>query len=265
MSGTIVTSADGTTLEARWSGNGTPLVLVHGGTGNLDTFALVEQHFAERHAVCTYSRRGRGGSGDGDDYSLDREIEDVLAVLAAVGDDVHLVGHSLGALYCLLAAAQTSALRSLTLYEPPVRMDRCDPDIIQAVQAALDDGDPDRALARFFPVADITDEEAAILRTLEPVWERMRDGVRTIPREARSSRDDHRAHLPAIHPPDAPALYLYGEETNAPIYATPDEVARTLPDAQYQGFAGQHHLAIAFAPDAFAEAVLAFTGAHNSD
>ena len=142
---TTITSADGTTLAARHSGHGSPMVLVHGAIGSLETFALIEGLLAERHSVWVYSRRGRGGSGDGPHYGLDREVEDVLAVLAAAGDHAHLLGHSGGAMYCLLAATQRPSLRSLVLYEPPFHGDRFDPNLVDAVQAALDAGDPDRA------------------------------------------------------------------------------------------------------------------------
>ena len=115
-----ITSTDGTKLAARWSGNGSPMVLVHGALGDLDDFALVEGLLAERHSVWVYSRRGRGGSGDGPDYAVQREVEDVLAVVAAAGDGAHLVGHSFGAVCCLFAATRSPSLRSLVLYEPPL-------------------------------------------------------------------------------------------------------------------------------------------------
>jgi pimeloyl-ACP methyl ester carboxylesterase len=129
------------------------MVLVHGAMGSLETFAPIERLLAERHSVWVYSRRGRGGSGDGPDYGLDREVEDVLAILAAAGDHAHLVGHSGGAMYCLFAATQRPSLRSLVLYEPPLRGDRFDPIVVDGVQAALDGGDPDRALDIFFRAA----------------------------------------------------------------------------------------------------------------
>ena len=145
MPDTTVPSADGTELAVRRSGQGSPIVLVHGTNGDLDTFALVEGLLAERHSVWVYSRRGRGGSGDGSDYALGREVEDVLAVLQAAGGNAHLLGHSGGALYCLFAATETASLRSLVLYEPPFKLDRLDPSRIDEVQSALDAGDPDRA------------------------------------------------------------------------------------------------------------------------
>jgi pimeloyl-ACP methyl ester carboxylesterase len=256
---TTITSADGTELAARRSGQGSPIVLVHGANGDLDTFALIEESLAERHSVWVYSRRGRGGSGDGPDYSVDREVDDVLAVLDAAGDRAHLVGHSGGAIYCLLAAMRAPALRSLVLYEPPLRFDRMDPRVIDEAQAALDAGDPNLALEIFFPAVGIPEQEVAILRSLEPVWERVLQGVRQTPREARAIGGQRMV----FSPPDVPTLYLYGEETDVACFATLDELAELLPKAQLHGLAGQRHLAFAFDPEPFANAILAFTTAHD--
>lgn len=263
MPDTTITSADGTTLAARRSGRGSPLVLVHGAIGDLDTFALIEGLLAERHSVWVYSRRGRGGSGDGPDYSLQREVEDVLAVVAAAGHGVHLVGHSGGAAYCLFAATQAPSLRSLVLYEPPLALEAFDTTLIDAVQAALDDGDPDRALDTLFPAVGIVEHEQAALRSLEPVWARIRESVRPSPRELRAGLDEGVDQLTAFDPPDVPTLYLYGEETDAPSFRAPGEVAELFPKAQLRGLAGQRHLAFAFDPSSFAEAILAFTTAHD--
>lgn len=165
-------------------------MLVHGANGDLDTFALIEELLAEQHTVWVYSRRGRGGSGDGPDYTYHREVEDVLAVIAATGDRAHLMGHSGGAAYALLAAVQAPSLRSLVLYEFPV-LDRLDVDLIVGLVAqmeiAIEADDPDRALELFLPQAGIIDEEVMALRTLEPVWARVRAGARLVPREIRAA------------------------------------------------------------------------------
>ena len=259
---TTITSADGTTLASRHSGHGSPMVLVHGANGDLDTCALIEGLLAERHSVWVYSRRGRGGSGDGPDYALEREVEDLLAVLAAAGDRPHLFGHSGGAAYCLLAAVQQPSLRSLVLYEPPLHLDRLDPRIVNDMQAALDAGNPDRALEIVFPAVGVVDTEIQVLRSLEPVWERLRAGVHLVPREFRTGFEAIDT-LEAFNPPDIPTLYLFGEATDATIFATPDEVAELLPKAQLHGLLGQRHLAFAFDPSSVAHAVLHFTTAHD--
>jgi pimeloyl-ACP methyl ester carboxylesterase len=259
-----VTSADGTKLAARRSGRGSPLVVVHGATGDLDTFALVEGALAERHTVWVYSRRGRGGSGDGPDYALRREIDDVLAVLGAAGDRAHLVGHSGGAVYSLLAA-NTSSLRSLVLYEPPLRLLSFDDfhTTVDALQAAVDAADPDRALELFFPIAGIAKDEVQVLRSLDPVWQRLRAGVLLAPREFKAGLEEAGERFAGFEPPDVPTLYLYGEDTQASIFPTLDEVGELLPKAELRGLAGQRHLGFAFDPSAFAQAVLAFTTAHD--
>ena len=147
-----------------------------------------------------YSRRGRGGSGDGLDYSLQKEVNDVLALLAAPGDRAHLVGHSGGALYCLLAAMQGPPLRSLVLYEPPWRLNRFDTSVIDDVEAALDAGNADRALEIFFASVGGADHEVEVLRSLEPVWQRIREGVQRVPRETRLTPEEH-DRVMAFEPP----------------------------------------------------------------
>ena len=257
-----ITSADGTRLAARCTGHGSPIVLVHGANGDLDTFALVEGMLAEHHTVWVYSRRGRGGSGDGPGYALEREIEDLRAVLAVAGDRAHLVGHSGGAIYSLLTATEPPPLRSLVLYEPPLRFERFDPGVIDQVQAALDASDEDRALEIVFAAIGVADPEVHVLRSIEAVWRRLRAGVRLVPRELRTGFQAI-DRLNALDPPDVPTLYLYGEKTETSIFPAPAEVAELLPKAQLHGLPGQRHLAFAFDPTSFAEAVLQFTTSHD--
>lgn len=263
MRETSVTSPDGTELEARCSGSGSPLVLVHGAMADRDSFALVEERLAGRHTVWVYSRRGRGGSGDGLDYILEREVEDVLAVLAAAGEGAHLFGHSSGAFYALLAAPRARGLRSLALYEPPLHADGEDAGLLEGVESALKAGEPSRAVEHFLPVAGITEQEAGVLRAEEPIWETLCEGIRVFPRELRALQAEGRGRLSAYRPPDVPVLYLYGEETEGSVYPTLDEVAALFPDARFHELPGQRHLAPLFDPASFAEALLAFTASHD--
>jgi pimeloyl-ACP methyl ester carboxylesterase len=153
-------------------------------------------------------------------------------------------------------------MRSLVLYEPPLHGDRLDPSLIVDVKSALDAGNPDRALELFFPDVGIIDQEVQILRSLDPVWARLREGVQLVPREIRAF--EGREQLMAFDSPDVPTLYLYGEETEAPIFATLDEVAELFPKAQLHGLPGQRHLGFAFDPTVFAQAILDFTTAHDA-
>ena len=106
-----VVSADGTTIGFESLGAGPPLVLVHGGTADRTRWAPVRERLAERYTVHIVDRRGRGlSTAEADQYDIRREGEDIAAVVAAVGPDVYLFGHSYGALCSLEAALLTDAI-----------------------------------------------------------------------------------------------------------------------------------------------------------
>src|SRR5437879_7690088 len=105
---TYVTSHDGTKLRLDRAGAGRPVVLVHGTMGSKDDWFEVSRRLSSDFEVTAFDRRGRAGSGDGPEYSIDREIEDVLAVIDSCRPPVHLVGHSFGAIVCILVAARAS-------------------------------------------------------------------------------------------------------------------------------------------------------------
>lgn len=264
MTDTTVVSADGTPLNVRYSGSGSPLVLVHGALGDLNTFFPLEAPLAEHHTVWVYSRRNRGGSGDGPDYGVQREADDVLAVLDAAGGDAHLFGHSSGAIYAMLAAPRAAGLQSLMLYEPPLRAHTIEPELRKRMESALADGDPARAIEIFSPVADIAAEELAAVRSEEPVWEALKAGVKVFPRELEALQNDAAASLSRTELPDVPLLYLYGELTTAPVYPPVSEVAERYPKAELHCLSGQRHLAPMFDPAAFVAAIVEFTAGVES-
>src|SRR3712207_8086243 len=99
-----VTSVDGTSIAYWRSGEGPPLVLVHGTAADHSRWAPVLPAFEQRFTVYAIDRRGRGGSGDSGDYAIEREFEDVAEVVDSLGESVNLLGHSYGAL-CALEAA----------------------------------------------------------------------------------------------------------------------------------------------------------------
>ena len=119
MSKETVTSIDGTPIAYWRSGQGPPLVLVHGTTADHSRWAPVLPTFEEHFSVCAIERRGRGGSGDSEDYAIEREFEDVAAVVDSFGEPAFLVGHSYGAICALEASLLTPGVRKLVLYEPP--------------------------------------------------------------------------------------------------------------------------------------------------
>jgi len=120
-----VTSKDGTRIAFDRLGEGPPVILV-GGAFNTRSFGPNEglaPLLAERFTVINYDRRGRGESGDTQPYSVEREIEDIEALIEAVGGSAHVFGISSGAALALEAANRGLDIEKLALYEAPFVVD----------------------------------------------------------------------------------------------------------------------------------------------
>lgn len=252
----LLRSTDGTSISVARTGSGPPLVLCHGSTGSKDSWSGVAPILGQHHTVYRYDRRGRGASGDAEEYSLAQEVDDLHVVLSLAGADAHLVAHSFGGLCALEAARAVGKIRSLVLYEPPVHAAQL-PEALQAV-ACIEAGSLEDGLSTFLSAVGVADEELDFLRSLPHVWARLLEGARSLPREVQA------AHSLAWQPDryadvDAPTLLLQGSLTEAAVYLTIDELQDAIPHAEVREIRGQRHLAFAFAPELFAEAVLRFT------
>ena len=153
----FVRSRDGTRIAVFRSGDGPPLVLVHGATADHTAFRVVGPMFGTSFAVYAIDRRGRGASGDAEGpYSIEREFEDVAAVaetLAAdAGGPVDVFGHSYGGRCALGAALLTDSIRRVISYEgapTPPGSSYHPPGIEDRLRERLAAGDNDGALATF--------------------------------------------------------------------------------------------------------------------
>src|SRR5687768_6348786 len=117
-----VTSRDGTTIAYETTGTGPPLILVDGALcyrGCGPSRPLAEQ-LAGDFTVITYDRRGRGESGDGEAYAVDREVEDIEALIEAAGGSAHVYGISSGGALALDAASRDIGIGKLAVYELPL-------------------------------------------------------------------------------------------------------------------------------------------------
>src|ERR1700675_3654494 len=118
-----VTSADGTTLAFDRVAEGPALVIVTGAFSDRAAPATLAGTLADEFAVYAYDRRGRGSSGDTTPYAVEREIEDIDALIAAAGGSAFVFGHSSGAALSLEAAAQGLPITKVVAYEPPYIVD----------------------------------------------------------------------------------------------------------------------------------------------
>jgi pimeloyl-ACP methyl ester carboxylesterase len=267
---THVQSVDGTRIAVYISGEGRPLVVVHGTTSDHTTWRLALP-FLERHVeVHAVDRRGRGHSGDtGDrqDYDLDKECEDVAAVVeaaaAASGSPVDLLGHSYGGNIAFRTASRTGAtnIRKLVLYEgwPPPRVAHrlVRPDLLAHLEKLLAHDRPEEMLVTFYRDIVLMSEEEVTTLQASPTWPARVAAAGTVPRELRAF-GEHAFDPATAARIDVPVLLLVGEDSPDEIKADPDIVATALPDARVRVLAGQAHMAHLTAPETFADEVWSF-------
>jgi pimeloyl-ACP methyl ester carboxylesterase len=170
-----VTSADGTVITADRSGQGHPAVCVDGAmsTRSLGPGKMLAPHLADAFTVYTYDRRGRGDSGDAPHYEVQREIEDLAAVIAAAGDEAMVFGHSSGCVLALEAAHVGLPITHLALYEPPLVIDHTRPAVDEAWAQELHDllaeGRRGQAIRRFMIDVARTPRFVPLLMSLTPM------------------------------------------------------------------------------------------------
>jgi pimeloyl-ACP methyl ester carboxylesterase len=254
---TRVLSEDGTPIAVWQSGEGPPLVLIHGAAADHNRWAPVLPALEERFTVFALDRRGRGGSGDGTDYALEREYEDVVAVVEAAGEGVNVLGHSYGGICALEAALLTDRIRKLVLYEPPMGFLKSPPHVVERLQTLLEEGRRDELLGYFMQeVAGLPPDQVELMRSL-PAWEARLDAADTIPREERASRE-------YVFDPgrfgglEVPTVYLQGGDSNEPFKAAGEALRAALPDCRGAVMPGQRHAAMDTGTDLFATQVLTF-------
>jgi pimeloyl-ACP methyl ester carboxylesterase len=252
-----VASADGTTLALWKSGEGPPLVLVHGATADHSRWAPALPALEEHFTVYSYDRRGRGESGDAADYSLAREYEDAVAVIESAGEDVNVLGHSLGGVCALEAALLTDRIRKLVLYEAPIGFVAPPPHVVQELEALLEAGERDELVAAFMrDVAGLPPDQIELMRSL-PAWQARIAAADTIPREERANReyawDPDRFRELAV-----PTMYLLGGDSPEPFRLAGEALEAALPNCRVVVMPGQRHAAIDTSTELFVSEVLSF-------
>jgi pimeloyl-ACP methyl ester carboxylesterase len=262
---TRVMSRDGTAIAYWTSGQGPPLVLVHGTTADHTRWRPLLPYLEPHATIHALDRRGRGASGDAPAYDVAREFEDVAAVVDAVaeaaGSAVDVLGHSFGGLCAFGGAALTSNIRRLVLYEgwpsPHPEQLALPPGVQARLDALLAEGNGEAALETFFrEVVQMPEEEFAVYRGL-PAWRARIAAAHTITRESRAEqaarfRPERAARI------TVPVLMLAGGDSPDFLTAGVDTVAAALPDARIVVIEGQQHIAIDLVPAVFAEHVLTF-------
>ena len=241
---------EGVSIACEVSGDGPSLVLVHGAGSARWSFDAVRPHLEPRFTVIAIDRRGRGDSGDGADYALEREYEDVAAVVRDAGPDAVLMGHSYGGLVAA-GAAQLLDLPRLALYEPAMGGVLGHGGTIERWEHMVEAGERDAVVREFYRDIAGYEEEAIDELASGPVWEARKQIVPTVPRELRAELA-HRFDSDALAPLTMPVLLLLGTESPDWAVRSVHAYADAIPGAELRMLEGQGHSANMTAPELLA-------------
>ncbi|GAA1268432.1 alpha/beta hydrolase [Planotetraspora silvatica] len=246
-----VTSKDGTRIAFERHGEGTPLILVDGAS-SFRAFnplgAQLGDLLGASHTVYAYDRRGRGESGDTAPFSVEREIDDLAALIAEAGGTAHVCGFSSGAVLALDAAAAGLPITRLALYEPPFVVDDSRPavpgDYLERLDASLAEGRRGDALELFFTIPCAFPAEMVAGMKDSPIWAPLEAIAPTLAYDGRFMADTMSGRpLPRDRWSTAsvPTLVMYGGATESWIVSGARAIADLLPQADLRDLPDQTH------------------------
>lgn len=252
-----VTSKDGTSIAFDRMGEGPAVVLVSGGSTDRMVNAPLGALLASDFTVLNYDRRGRGPSGDTPPYSVEREVEDIDAVIGAAGGSAFLYGTSSGAVLAFDAAASGLPVSKLAMWEPPFSLDestRPPKDQVERYETMLAEDRRADAVEYFMSeVVGLPDEFVAQARTA-PFWAGQEALAHTLPYDARIM-GDYSVPLDRAASMTAPTLILTGGASIPFMRDAAEALADALPDGRTRVLEGQTH---DVAPEPVAEALKEF-------
>ncbi len=251
-----VVADDGVTLGYFRRGQGPALVITHGSIATKEQWLPASEHLAEHFTVYVYDRRGRGDTGDGDEYSLAREVADIATMMEVAGPGAHLLGHSFGALVTLTYVRENGLGGGTHIaYEPPLAVQGAVagerlPGYVELIETGDLDGALEYALVNFVRVPS----EAIPFIRETPIWGAAAPLTPTWVRELReidALGDDISVHG-AI---DDPTHLIAGTATTPFLYQSVHDLVSVIPGATSTDIEGADHFAHLSDPAGFARVV----------
>ncbi|MFG3247268.1 alpha/beta fold hydrolase [Streptomyces sp. NPDC048187] len=237
-------SRDGTGIAYARSGSGPAVVLVSGAMSTGATMAPLAAELSGRFDVVVYDRRGRGESGDTAPYAVDREVEDLAALIDALGGEASLFGMSSGGALVLRAAASGLPVRRVAVYEVPYAGDdaavRAGAEYTERLTEALGAGRRGDAVELFLRRTGLGEEMIKGARQ-SPMWAGMESVAPSLAYDD-AVMGDGRVPTSAIASVTAPLLALAGGASDAWWHEAARAIAGAAPDGRYAAVEGQTHM-----------------------
>jgi pimeloyl-ACP methyl ester carboxylesterase len=259
---TTTTSADGTTIDFERWGDGDDAVILIGGATQFramdpQTDRIAELVAEQGFTAVVYDRRGRGGSGDTPPWSLDREVEDVTALIQQVGGRSALYSSSSGAAVALAAATASVGVTALALYEPPFFAGQSQQGDLDELHRLLAADDRDGAMR--WNMQHVIGLPAEMVEGMShaPWWANSLTVAPTLVYDLQTVHDintdpDWQARWAGV---TVPTVVYSGDQTFPGLPDAADAVAAAIPQASRRVLAGQGH---GPAPEAIAPELVEF-------
>ena len=237
-----VTSRDGTTIAFDRIGQGPPVVLITGALSDRADKNPLADHLASDLTVLNYDRRGRGPSGDTRPYEIDREVEDIEAVIRAAGGEAGLYGSSGGAALAMLAASAGLPVTKLVMWEPPYMpedMPTPPPDHVEQLDTMVAEGRRGDAVEYFLSTVVGMPPQAVAGMRQQPFWAKAETLAHTLTYDARIL-GDYRIPADRAKNLTVPTLVITGDAMPF-MRDTATALAEILPEGEARLLDGQDH------------------------
>lgn len=244
-----VTSKDGTVIAYDKSGNGPAVILVAGAFMDHASFTPLAEELAKHFTVLSYDRRGHGESGDTMPYAVQREVEDIDALITEAGGSAFLYGTSSGAALAFEATAAGLSVKMLALYEPPYTADhngdRNPPaDAVKQLADMMAENRRGDVVEFFMTQLVGLPAGAAAGMKQSPMWPGLEAIAHTVVYDATitaTSSGDFLIPVKQMSTLKTPTIVIDGGASWDWIRATSKAVADAIPEAEYLTLEGQSH------------------------
>ncbi|WP_406495634.1 alpha/beta hydrolase [Streptomyces sp. NBC_01604] len=238
------TSRDGTSIAYQSTGAGPAVILVSGAMSTGATVAPLAVPLSDRFTVVSYDRRGRGESGDTAPFAVEREVEDLAALIGAVGGEASLYGISSGGALVLHAAASGLPVRRVAVYETPYAVYEDGvkqwTEYTEGLTEALAQDRRGDAVELFLRLTGLAEEMIQGARQ-SPMWPGMEALAQSLAYDA-AVLGDGRVPRPLLASVGVPVLAAAGGASPAWLREATRAIAETVPQGTYRALEGQTHM-----------------------
>ena len=241
----FVTSKDGTRIAYETAGQGQTALIVLGALNSRKSGTRLAKLLASRFMAVTYDRRGRGDSSDSGSYSPEREVEDIAALIDAVGGPACLYGHSSGAALAIAAAVKLrKQVTKLAIYEAPYSLDSAARKAAEvyyvALREALATGHNGEAVALFVRSVGVSDAQVQAMRHM-PMWKGLEKLAPTLIYDSEVLGKGHALPAALLARVTTPTLVMHGGAGSPPMRDAARAISEAIPKARLRTLPRQTH------------------------